>query len=252
MCCLDCNSDKMILAKNISEPLPIASITKLLTAMVAIDYMKLDQVIEVPDDIVDVPPHKVGLKPGDRFTLKDLLYGLLMESGNDCAEAIAGAYPRGGRKAFVAAMNRRLHVLGASSSAAMYSPSGLDTKMMLGRKGERTLETTKTNVASAKDVVLIARAAFHYPLISEISSTKTHKIITRNDIPRTYNLLSTIKLLNTKLPVAGAKTGFTNQAGRCIVALFKDRHKETMVVVLNSPRHFKAAEKIYRWSCQGL
>jgi D-alanyl-D-alanine carboxypeptidase len=252
MCCLDCGSDKMILAKNVSEPLPIASITKLLTAMIAIDHMKLDQVVEVPADIVEVPPHKVGLRPGDRFTVKDLLYGLLMESGNDCAETIAVAYPRGGRKGFVDAMNRRLRALGASSSAAMYSPSGLDTKITLGRRGARTLEATKTNVASVKDVAHIARAAFRYPLISEISGTKTHKITTRNETPRPYNLVSNIKLLDTKLPVAGAKTGFTNQAGRCIVALFKDRNKETMVVVLNSPRHFKAAEKIYQWSCKGL
>ena len=252
MCCLDCNSEKMILAKNVSEPLPIASITKLLTAMIAIDYMDLNQVVEVPADIVEVPPHKIGLRPGDRFTVKDLLYGLLIESGNDCAEALARAYPRGGRRAFIAAMNRRLRILGASSDAAMYTPSGLDMKVTLGRKGGRILESTKTNVASVKDVAIIARAAFHYPLISEISGTKTYRITTRNQTPRTYRLVSNIKLLHTKLPLAGAKTGFTNLAGRCIVALFKDHQRETMVVVLNSPRHFKAAERIYRWSCKGL
>ncbi len=251
LCCLDCNSDKMLLAKNISEPLPIASITKLLTAMIAVDGMSLDQVVEVPVDIVDVPPHKVGLRPGDLFTVKDLLYGLLMESGNDCAEALARAYPKGGRQGFIAAMNRRLRLLGASS-ATMYTPSGLDLKITLGRKDGRTLEATKPNVASAKDVTVIARAAFGYPLISEISSTKVHKIVTRNDTPRTYHLVSTIKLLNRKLPLAGAKTGFTNLAGRCIVALFKDHHKETVVVVLNSPRHFKAAENLYRWISKGL
>ena len=241
----------MILARNISEPLPIASITKLLTAMIAIDGMSLEQVVEVPADIVDVPPHKVGLRPGDLFTVKDLLYGLLMESGNDCAEALARAYPKGGRRGFIAAMNRRLRLLGASS-ATMYTPSGLDMKVTLGRKDGRILEATKANVASAKDVAVIAKAAFHYPLLSEISSTKVHKIITRNDTPRTYPLVSTIKLLNKKLPLAGAKTGFTNLAGRCIVALFKDHQKETMVVVLNSPRHFKAAENIYRWISKGL
>jgi D-alanyl-D-alanine carboxypeptidase len=251
MCCLDCSSDKMILAKNISEPLPIASITKLLTAMIAVDGMSLDQVVEVPADIMDVPAHKVGLRPGDLFTVKDLLYGLLMESGNDCAEALARAYPKGGRDGFISAMNRRVRLLGASS-ATMFTPSGLDMKITLGRKDGRTLEATKTNVASAKDVTIIARAAFHYPLLCEISSTKNHNIVTRNETPRTYRLASTIKLLNTKLPVAGAKTGFTNLAGRCIVALFKERHKETMVVVLNSPRHFKAAENIYRWRSKGL
>jgi D-alanyl-D-alanine carboxypeptidase len=251
LCCLDCSSDKMILAKNISEPLPIASITKLLTAMIAVDGMSLDQVVEVPADIMDVPPHKVGLRPGDLLTVKDLLYGLLMESGNDCAEALARAYPKGGRHGFISAMNRRVGLLGAST-ATIYTPSGLDMKITLGRKDGRTLEATKPNVASVKDVAIIARAAFNYPLISEISSTRAHSIVTRNETPRTYRLASTIKLLNRNLPVAGAKTGFTNLAGRCIVALFKDHHKETMVVVLNSPRHFKAAENIYRWLSKGL
>jgi D-alanyl-D-alanine carboxypeptidase len=250
-CCLDCGSNKLLLAKNISEPLPIASITKLLTAMTVIDAMKLDVVITVPEDVLDVPPHKVGLRPGDRLTVEDLLSGLLMESGNDCAEVLALAYPRGGRNGFMTAMNQKAAALGASTTV-LYTPSGLDMKLTLGRKAGRTFEATKANVASAKDVAIIAQAAFKYPLISRITSTKTRVITTQNLVQRTYHLNSTIKLLNGNLPVAGAKTGFTNMAGRCIVALFKEHGHEHMVVVLNSQKHFKAAEKIYRWASQKL
>jgi D-alanyl-D-alanine carboxypeptidase len=251
LCCVDCASNKVLLARNISEPLPIASITKLLTAMTVIDGMKLDKVIEIPEEVVDVLPHKVGLKPGDLLTVRDLLYGLLMESGNDCAEVLARSYPKGGRSGFMTAMNRKAAWLGASKTT-LYTPSGLDMKVTLGRRDGLTLEATKPNVASARDVALIARTAFKYPLVSEITSTRTHVLTTRNSVPRKYHLTSTIKLLKGNLPVAGAKTGFTNMAGRCIVALFKDQDKEHMVVVLNSPKHFKAAEKIYRWASHKL
>jgi D-alanyl-D-alanine carboxypeptidase len=249
--CVDCSSNKVMLADNVSEPLPIASITKLLTAMVVIDGMDLDKVVEVPNDIAEVEPHKVGIRPGDRFTVSDLLHGMLIESGNDCAEVLARSYGRGGRYGFIARMNRRAAELGASRTV-IYTPSGLDAKQALGRKEGRTLEAKKWNMATAEDVATIARKAFSYPLIRKIAGMKTYTMRTQNQVSREYRLASNDKLLNKNLPVAGAKTGFTNKAGRCIVALFSDQMKEHVVVVLNSPQHFKAAEKIYRWACKAL
>ncbi|MBI5247873.1 MAG: D-alanyl-D-alanine carboxypeptidase [Desulfomonile tiedjei] len=245
--CVDCSSNKVVLAENTCAPLPIASITKLLTAMVIVEEMDLDRVVEVPEDIGQVERHVVGLKPGDQLTVRDLLHGMLIESGNDCAEALARAYPKGGREAFMGAMNRKAAALGASSTS-FYTPSGLDSKMTLGRKDGRYLEARKANTASAEDVAAIARAAFKNPLISKISSTRTYTMRTRNFTPRDYPLVSNDKLLTRNLPLVGAKTGYTNLAGKCIVALFKHNEKEHMVVVLNSPNHFKAAEKVYRWA----
>lgn len=247
MYCVDYSSNRVILAENISEPLPIASITKLLTAMTAIDEMNLNRVLTVPHDIRKVPRHRVGLRPGDRLTVKDVLHGMLIESGNDCAEVIARAYPKGGRKGFLEAMARKARRIGATS-VKVYTPSGLDRLMILGRKESRELPARKPNTASAKDVAVIARHAFQYPLIRSITSMKSYTMRTLNAGPRDYNLTTNDKLLSRKLPVAGAKTGYTNLAGRCIVALFKDRDREHMVVVLNTPRHFKAAENIYRWA----
>ncbi|MFH1113923.1 MAG: serine hydrolase [Pseudomonadota bacterium] len=249
MYCVDYTSNRVVLAENISEPLPIASITKLLTAMTAIDEMNLNRVLTVPHDIRKVPRHRVGLRPGDRLTVKDALHGMLIESGNDCAEVIAQAYPKGGRKGFLEAMARKARRIGATS-AKVYTPSGLDRLLILGRKESRELPARKPNTASAKDVAVIAHHAFQYPLIRSITSMKNYTMRTLNAGPRNYNLTTNDKLLSRKLPVAGAKTGYTNLAGRCIVALFKDRDKEHMVVVLNTPRHFKAAENIYRWACK--
>lgn len=246
--CVDLSSNQVVLARNVSEPLPIASITKLLTAMTVIDEMKLDTVVTVPDDIKLVPRHKVGIRAGDRFTVRDLLHGMLIESGNDCAEALARAYPKGGAQAFMAAMNAKAATIGASKTA-VFTPSGLDKQLIVGIKAGRALAAHKANTASAEDVGLIARRAFKYPLIRTISSMKTHTMTTRNAVPREYPLKSNDKLLDRPVSLVGAKTGFTNLAGKCIVALFNDekKAKEYMVVVLNSPAHFRTAEKVYRW-----
>jgi D-alanyl-D-alanine carboxypeptidase len=245
--CIDCAANKVVLAQNISEPLPIASITKLLTAMTIVEEMDLEKVLEVPADIVEVERHKVGIRPGDLFTVKDLLHGMLIESGNDCAETLARAYPKGGRDGFMAEMNRRAVEMGASRTM-LFTPSGLDMKITLGRKDGRNLDARRPNIATAEDVAKIAKQAFKNPLIARISSMKTYTMRTRNVVPRDYPLVSNDRLLTKNLPVAGAKTGFTNMAGKCIVALFKDEKAEHMVVVLNSAQHFKAAEKIYRWA----
>lgn len=245
--CVDCSCNKVVLAENVAEPLPIASLTKLLTAMVVIDDMKLDQSIEVPPDIKDVPRHRVGLRPGDLLTVQDLLHGMLIESGNDCAELLARAYPKGGMVGFMAAINKKAVDSGAKS-ARLLTPSGLDLAVTIGKKSGRALEVKHPNLAAAQDVAKIAEKAFTYPLIREITSKKTYVMRTSNLVPREYRLASNIRLLHGNLPVAGAKTGYTDKAGRCIVALFKDEKAEHMVIVLNTPKHFKAAERLYYWA----
>jgi D-alanyl-D-alanine carboxypeptidase len=240
-----------MLAKNTSAPLPIASITKLLTAMTVLDGMNPDQVVDTPNDIRQVQRHRVGIRPGDKFTVRDLLHGMLIESGNDCAEALARAYPKGGRHGFMRAMNEKAHAVGARSTR-VYTPSGLDLNLEIGRSLGKPVIVKKYNVASAEDVALIARTAFMNPLIREISGMKTYTMVTKNETPREYPLHSNDKLLDKSLPVTGAKTGYTDLAGRCIVAMFNDvkKAKDYLVVVLNSPSHFKTAEKVYQWVCK--
>ena len=249
--CVDRSSNRVILAENDGAPLPIASITKLLTAMVVIDDMDLKSRVVVPHDIREVEKHTVGIRSGEIFSVYDLLHGMLIESGNDCAEALARAYPKGGRAGFIKAMNNKASELGASS-VKIFTPSGLDHKFILGRKDGRELPSKKPNISTAQDVALIADNAFKYPLIAQISSMKKYTMTTLNEKSRDYPLFSNDRLLDKNLPVAGAKTGFTNMAGKCIVALFKSDEKEHLVVVLNTAQHFKAAEKIYRWAAKSL
>lgn len=176
---------------------------------------------------------------------------MLIESGNDCAEALARAYPKGGRAGFIQAMNGKALGLGASS-VKIYTPSGLDHKFIIGRKDGRELPAKKPNISTAQDVAQIADHAFKYPLIAQISSMKKYTMSTLNEKSKDYPLFSNDRLLDRNLPVAGAKTGFTNMAGKCIVALFRNQDKEHLVVVLNTAQHFKAAEKIYRWAARSM
>ncbi len=247
--CLDCGSNQVLLDKNSDLALPIASITKLVTAMVVIDEMDLDRVCEVPRDIKKIEKHVVGIRPGDRITVRDLLHGLLIESGNDCAEVLARHYPKGGRSGFLAAMQRKANEIGATKTR-FYTPSGLDVKLNGTDVKTGDPAAKLSNTASAYDVALIARKAFSYPLIGHIARLKTYSFRTVNANPREYKLVSNDKLLERGLPLEGAKTGYTDAAGKCIVALFKDHENERLVVVLNAPRHFNAAEKIYRWASQ--
>lgn len=247
--CLDCGSNGVLLEQNSSQPLPIASITKLVTAMIVVDEMNLDDICEVPQDIKKVEKHVVGLRAGDLVTVRDLLHGLLIESGNDCAEVLARAYPKGGRTGFLAAMKKKVQQMGATRTK-LYTPSGLDVRMHAGNTGANEHIAKLSNTASAQDVAIIARQAFSYPLIRHITGMKTYTFKTLNEKPREYRLVSNDKLLEKGLPLEGAKTGYTDAAGKCIVALFKDRGGERLVVVLNTQRHFNAAEKIFRWVSQ--
>lgn len=249
MYCLDCSENKVLLAHNVTEPLPIASITKLLTAMTVIDEMNLDSVLRIPNEIREVPPKKIGIRPGDLLTVKDLLHGMLIASGNDCAEALARAYPKGGRAGFLAAMNQKAKRIGATQTK-VYTASGLDDYVELGRRDGKPVKAKRFNRASAEDVALIARRALKYKLISDITNKKRYVMRSRLKKQRKYIVRSNDRLLHRPLPVAVAKTGYTNLAGRCIVALFKDEDREHVVVVLNSRNHFRAAERIYRWACK--
>jgi D-alanyl-D-alanine carboxypeptidase len=251
--CVECSSNTVLCARNVSEPLPIASITKLLTAMTVMDLMDLNAVVEVSPEIRETPKHRVGIRPGDLITVSDLLHGMLIASGNDCAEAVAGSYRNGGRAAFVRAMNRKAESIGACSSK-VYTPSGLDAIVTVGRKEGRNLTTRTPNSASASDVALIAKHAFKYPLIARIAAMKQHTMVTHNEKPRKYMLATNDRLLFRPLPLAGAKTGYTDLAGKCIVAMFKDEEKarDYMVVVLNTANHFIAAEKIFRWASKAF
>jgi D-alanyl-D-alanine carboxypeptidase len=236
--CLNLRSNETLLARNADEQLPVASLTKLVTAMVTLDHMPLDRKVTVPDHIKKIPKSVVGLKAGDEITVEDLLHGLLIGSGNDCAETLACAFP-GGKKAFVAAMNKKVRSMGMRKTR-FYTPSGLDLK---SGSGTEDSEEVDSNVSTAREIASIARSAFSNSVVRSICLKKSYVLAGVND--KTYPVKTTNKLLRDNLPLIGGKTGYTCRAGHCLATEFTPGRNAFLIVVLGSPDHFRDTRLLY-------
>jgi len=240
--CVNLANQETLLARNVDKQMPIASLTKLVTALVTLDGMPLDQKITVPDDVKSVPKSVVGLKPGDVLTVNHLLHGLLIGSGNDCAETLACAYP-GGRSKFVQAMNKKVRQMGTAHTV-FYTPSGLDRKMDPKKDGTG-VEEVDSNVSTARAMARIARTAFSIKTVRSICLKKFYVMASNKD-SHCYRVKNTNKLLRDKLPLAGGKTGYTARAGHCLATAFTQGPNNFLIVVLGSPDHFGDTRLIYR------
>jgi len=197
-----------------------ASLTKLITAMVAVDDAgSLDRVVQVTDAVNQVIPSLMGVSPGEQLTVRELLEGLLLDSGNDAAEALAsGIVPR---DRFIRQMNQKAKSIGLTESHFV-NPSGLDAD---------------GHGMSAHD--LVHAAAYldaYYPELAAIASTKdiaipataTHKAFYPHNLNR---------LLWSYPGATGLKTGLTDNAGGCMLATATRDGRHLIVVVLNATLH---------------
>ncbi|MGC8906663.1 MAG: D-alanyl-D-alanine carboxypeptidase family protein [Desulfomonilaceae bacterium] len=239
--CVDPLTNRIILERNADEQLPVASLTKLVTAMVILEHLPLDTKVRVPDHIKTVPKTVIGLKPGDRLSVEDLLHGLLIGSGNDCAETLACAFP-GGKEKLVKAMNKKVRSLGFTHTK-FYTPSGLDKKTGAEHSAKQA-ENVECNVSTAKEMAQIARVAFTNTIIRMISVKKGY--VLKGENGHSYPVRTTNKLLRDDLPVYGAKTGFTSRAGHCLASEFRRGKSALLIVVLGSPNHFRDTKVAYR------
>jgi len=194
-----------------------ASLTKLMTAMVAVDdAASLDQVVTVATAATQISPSVMGLSPGERLTVMQLLDGLFLDSGNDAAEALArGIVPR---DRFIRQMNQKALSIGLTASHFV-NPSGLDAA---------------GHGMSAHDLVHVAAyLAKYYPELAAIASTKdiaipassTHKAF----YPHNLNVM-----LWTYSGATGLKTGLTDNAGGCMLTTATRGGRHLIVVVLNA------------------
>jgi D-alanyl-D-alanine carboxypeptidase (penicillin-binding protein 5/6) len=210
------------------EPLPPASLTKLVAALVVLDKVGLDDIVEITStDLVDPEQSQVGLLAGDSLSVRDLLYGLLIPSGNDASLALAhfvGAKTLGDPKAdpqrtvaaFVQLMNDKAAALGAAHSH-FTNPAGLDQQ---------------GHVMTARDVATVATAAMKNPLLAEIVATPSAVLASRLR-PEGYPVTTTNLLLQEGV-VDGIKTGTTPEAGGCLVTSYRIGPNEVIAVVLGS------------------
>lgn len=228
---LDYDTGKIIAEKNSNDKYPIASLTKIMTAVTALDLASPDELFTIKQAASNVEPTRIGVDPGEKISLNDLLNGALLMSGNDAAEAIRdGIDAKYNDNIFIRAMNEKANFLGLTNSH-FSNPMGFDY-------GE--------NISSAHDVAVMTQYALSkYPLINSIVKKD------RLDIPATnthkeFDLINWNGLIGVYPETQGVKIGFTGKAGTTTVVLSNRDNKRILVVLLGAPgileRDFWAAQ----------
>ena len=190
---MDEDTGRIIYAKNIDDKMLIASTTKIMTAILAIESGKLDDVVKVKDDILDAYGSNIYLSIDEEISLLDLVYGLMLRSGNDAAIAIS-SYVRGSVDEFVKLMNEKASELNMTNTS-FCNPHGLDEKC--------------ENISTARDMALLTKYANKNEIYKKIVGTKRH--IAKSNL-KTYDWYNKNKLLSTYEFTTGGKTGFTEKA----------------------------------------
>ena len=212
----DADTGEVVFHKNSEAIVPIASITKLMTAMVTIDRgLDLEQRVVVSREDADLrKATRSRLRPGTVLTRDELLLLALMASENRAAAALARTYPEG-REAFVEAMNRKAAELGMTDSHFV-DPTGLSSR----------------NVSSARDLVKLVNAAHGYELIREYS-TRDRATVTAYGRPLSFRNTNGL-VRNSHWEIGLSKTGYISEAGRCLVMRVRMASKDLIVVLLDS------------------
>lgn len=225
-------TDKTVLfAKNPFERLYPASITKTMTALVALKYGNLSDEITVTKDavITESGASLCGIKPGDKLTLEQLLYGLMLPSGNDAGAAIA-THIAGGVEPFAQMMNDEALKIGATGTHFM-NPHGLNNE---------------NHYTTAYDLYLIFNEAMKYPEFRKIVGTEKYSTTYQNEAGKSINVtwkdtnwyLTGERKMPEGLTALGGKTGTTQAAGSCLIMGSSDSSKrEYITVVLKAPNH---------------
>lgn len=207
-----------------------ASLTKIMTGLVALERGRLEDTVRVSQEAAAQPGSTMYLKGGDEFTLEDLLYGLMLNSGNDAAWAIAEHIGEGNAEEFVRMMNRRAKELGAINTK-FANPHGL---------------TDPNHYTTAFDLALITRAALKHPFFKNLVATKEKDVMeVRGE--RVLSLYNTNKLLWLYLGTDGVKTGTTEAAGQCLVASATRDGTRLLAVVLASGDRWSDAARLFEY-----
>ena len=231
---IDLQTNKVIFASNPDAIVPIASVTKLMTAMVVLDARQsMDESISV--NISDTPEMKgvfSRVKIGSELSRHEMMLITLMSSENRAATTLANHYP-GGYPAFIKAMNAKARSLGMSHTRYI-EPTGLSTQ----------------NVSTARDLTKLLMASRKYPMLSTLSTTR-EKTVAFSKPNYTLGFRNTDHLVNkSNWDIKLTKTGFTNEAGHCLVLLTRMDNRPVAMVILDAfgkYTHFADASRMRQW-----
>lgn len=209
------SSKRVLFSKNSDARLPIASTTKIVTALTALNNTNLDDVVEIPAEACGIEGSSIYLRAGEHLTIRELLYGLMLRSGNDSAVAIA-LHTAGSTERFAEMMNETAANLGLRD-CHFVNPHGLHND---------------NHYCSANDLAVLTCEALSNPEFCEIVSAKSYRIANEGyEYDRV--LINKNKLLSNCDGADGVKTGYTKKAGRCFVGSATRNGMQVVVVVLN-------------------
>lgn len=223
---IDVDSGRVLWARDERSARAPASLTKLMTAIIAADHAHLQDELSVPVEAAAMEPDLMGLSSGEVVSVEQLLYGLFLDSGNDAAETLArGLIPR---DRFLAEMNLRASQLGLTQTNYT-NPTGLD---------EPGLRSSAWDIA-----VLAGQLASHYPQLARIAATKELWIPPAAQ-HKGYSAVNLNKLVRTYPGATGLKTGLTDDAGGCVVATATRGGRHLLAVVMHSEVFFTDAGRL--------
>ncbi|MFH0834460.1 MAG: D-alanyl-D-alanine carboxypeptidase family protein [Patescibacteria group bacterium] len=226
---VDLDSGKVLWSKNSQAQLPIASLTKLMTAIVARENYNLADVVEVSPNASEQPPAKIWLRAGEKMTVGNLLKGMLIESANDAATALA---EKMGTEKFVAQMNTKAAELNLQNSH-FANPVGYDDE---------------NNFSTTRDLATLAQYFLRDEFLREIAATGKTGIDPVSGGTH-HELYSTNNLFGSYLKIRGLKTGLTDAAGECTATVAElTNGKKVLAIVLNSPNRFQEAKSLIAWA----
>jgi len=225
---IDIPSKVVLFNKNAKLRLPPASLTKIMTAIIVLENYQLDDVLVVPD-IDNLLGQKMGLEMGEKLTVESLLYGLLVHSASDAAVTLSTADPQGAEH-FISLMNQKavkLNLLDTHFTNVI----GIDDK---------------NHYSTVRDLAFLTAYALKNPVFRKIVATPK---ITVTDVEQKhwYQLENTNELLGKVLGLEGVKTGWTQEAGECLVAAVKREGREIMTVLLGSRDRFGETTRLIDW-----
>lgn len=228
--------DNILFQRDTSQILPIASLTKIMTAIIVLENYNPEEIIKVSAQSVKVNGDTGGLIADEELTVKNLLYIMLIESSNDAAMALATDNPRMSYNEFITLMNSKAKELGLENTSFI-DPAGLSPE-------------NKSNVA---EMAKLTKYALDFPIILDILKTPQSSIYS-TDRKFIHNLTSTNKLLGKIPQLIGGKTGFTDEAGGCMITIsniYGERVKSNnylITVVLDSDQREGDTEKLINWA----
>jgi len=225
---MDGDSGRVLYSKNIHKEKLVASTSKIMTALVVIENANLKKVVTVDEKVLKAHGSAIYIEVGEQISILDLLYGLMLRSGNDSAIVLAEAVG-GSMKNFADMMNMRAQEIGMKNTI-FYNSHGLEEKGRIG------------NTSTAYDMALLTRIAMQNQTFRTISGMEKWKVTTNY---KTYLWHNKNRLLHSYPHTTGGKTGFTELAGRTLVTTATKDNKNLIAVTLNDGNDFANHKALY-------